>query len=99
VTALTLTHRLAPVSVQPSAVLVPFRWRDSRHGNQTKSTAWQDRLLFEAGNAGDLATKVSRAYSHCEDLAFLGTHALHEFALKCDRRRTTGNFSRLQPAS
>src|SRR5258708_18218399 len=39
-------------------------------------------LLFEAGNAADLAARVSWACSHRDDLAAMGRQALHEFATK-----------------
>jgi glycosyltransferase involved in cell wall biosynthesis len=41
-------------------------------------------LLFEAGNAADLAARISWAGSHRDDLAGMGGQALHEFTTKYD---------------
>jgi glycosyltransferase involved in cell wall biosynthesis len=58
-------------------------------------------LLFEAGNAGQLAEKFSWACSHSEDLAAMGAHALHEFVVKyspeTNYRRLLSIYSRLVP--
>jgi glycosyltransferase involved in cell wall biosynthesis len=58
-------------------------------------------LLFEAGNAGQLAETFSWACSHREDLAAMGAHALHEFAEKyspeTNYRHLLSIYNRLVP--